>query len=244
MPPWLSPPSPAILRADEVHIWRLGLDLPATQLQRLYSTLCGDERERAQRFYFDRDRNAYIAARGGLRAILGQYIHRHPAEITFSYSSKGKPGLIQETNSSQIEFNVSHSHNLALYGIVRDRRIGIDVEFLRPLPNASQLARRFFSARECTSIASFPPDLQPKVFFSGWTRKEAYLKATGVGLGGLQDVEVSLEFDREPVLLNVSQSDSCQDWTLYHLAPDSGYIGALAVETQRQELQLRYFDIS
>jgi 4'-phosphopantetheinyl transferase len=243
-PFWSSPPSPLALWADEIHLWRSRLDLPATQLERLYSSLCEDERIRAQRFHFERDRNAFIAARGKLRAILGCYLDWEPAAIAFSYSSKGKPALIQETDSPSLEFNLSHSHSLALYSITRDRRIGIDLEFLRPLPNASALAQRFFSPQEYALLTSLPTDLQQIAFFKGWTRKEAYLKATGVGLSGLQSVEVSLEPNREPIFLHLSPPDSPKNWTLYDLAPNSNYIGALAVETRQQNLQLSYFEAS
>lgn len=234
---WFSPPSHLVLPSDEIHVWRSHLDRPAAQLDQLYSTLSEDERIRAQRFHFERDRQHFIAARGVLRAILGRYLEREPVELEFDYSPKGKPALA-DANSS-LEFNVSHSNGLALYAVTRDRPLGVDLEYLRPLPNANRLAQRFFSPGEYAILTSLPTEFQQIAFFKGWTRKEAYLKATGEGLGGLQGVEVTLTPDEPPVLLRLPSDVPPQNWRLYDLAPHPNYIGALAVEAQN--LQLRCF---
>jgi 4'-phosphopantetheinyl transferase len=237
---WSSPPSNLVLPSDEIHLWRADLNLSPEQLELRQNILSEDEQLRAKRFHFERDRQHFIAARGLLRAILGRYLNREPSQLEFCYSPKGKPALANLDCSVKVEFNLSHSNGIALYGVTRDRSIGIDLEYIRPLPNANQLAQRFFSLQEYAVIASLPANLQQIAFFNGWTRKEAYLKAIGEGVGGLRGVEVSLTPGEPPAILGLSGKASPKDWSLYNLALYPGYAGALAVEAQN--LQLRYFE--
>ncbi|MEM9218639.1 MAG: 4'-phosphopantetheinyl transferase superfamily protein [Cyanobacteria bacterium P01_F01_bin.150] len=202
------------LTADEVHIWRSPLETSPTLLAQLHAYLSEDEQARAARFRFDHHRHYFIVGRGILRVLLGQYMHQHPQNIVFEYGDRGKPQLAdstvrdqdfrsqgsQRTLGSGLEFNVSHSGGVALYAIALDRRVGIDLEKLRPMADAAQLAQRFFTEQEYQQLLAQPTDQQELAFFRGWTRKEAYLKATGEGLGGLETVEVSL-LEEQPSIL-------------------------------------------
>ena len=118
---WCLPARPLKLGSDEVHVWRASLDVTALQVQSLQQSLTGDERKRAVRFYFCKDREHFIAARGLLRLILGCYLDIEPAQLRFWYSPYGKPALASEFGKNRLRFNVSHSHGLALYAITWGR---------------------------------------------------------------------------------------------------------------------------
>ena len=229
---WWFPPKILLLGNNEVHVWRVSLDLKAARVQSLQQTLSGDERARAGRFHFQKDREHFVIARGVLRAILGRYLDMEPSQLRFCYGSHGKPALAQEAGEQALRFNVSHSHGLALYAIARGRELGIDLEYLRPQLADEQIAEQFFSLREVAVLRGLPADRQQKAFFDCWTRKEAYIKARGEGLSlRLDQFDVSLA-PGEPAALLSSDGDpqeACR-WVLRELSPGSGYVAALAVE--------------
>ncbi len=229
---WSTPAKDLTLENKEVHVWRAELDLPAEQVQELAKTLSEDEQLRAQRFHFQKHRQRFIVGRGLLRTILGRYLGIKPEQIQFEYSPRGKPRLGESCCRERLQFNLSHSQGLALYGFTRDRRIGIDLEYLRSMPDAGQIAKRFFSPREYAAISALPPDEKQKAFFRCWTGKEAYLKATGDGLAGsLDQIEVSLTPDEPARLLSIQgNSRAASSWSLYNLTPASDYIGTIVVE--------------
>lgn len=236
---WKPLPTDLTLPKDEVHIWRADLDLPTNRVDELTQTLSLDERARAERFYFERDRKRFIVGRGGLRAILGRYLGLDPTQLQFSYSSRGKPALANPSLDGRLFFNVSHSQGLALYGVSCDRAIGIDLEYIRPI-EAEQLAKRFFSDPEYAAISSLPPELQKAAFFKGWVCKEAYLKATGEGLIGLEQVEVSVIPNEPAQLLSIAgDREAAKRWLLQELFPHPDYASAVVVEGQG--VNIRFF---
>ncbi len=228
---WGLPPADLELSSNDVHVWRASLKQPAAKAQQLFQTLSEDERIRADRFYFERDRKHFIVGRGLLRTILGRYLAIEPKQLQFCYNHRGKPTVdVTETNST-LQFNLSHSHELVLYAVTCDRLIGIDLEYMRPTSDVEKLAERFFSPHEYAVIRSLPPSQKQEAFFNGWTCKEAYLKAIGEGLAQLEQVEVSLVPGEPAKLLNVNQdSQAAARWSLQSLTPASDYVAALAVE--------------
>jgi 4'-phosphopantetheinyl transferase len=228
---WMLGSTNWILSSKDVHVWCAALEQPDARVQQLAKTLSEDECSRASRFYFDRDRNHFIVGRGLLRTILSRYTNIAAHQIQFCYGSRGKPSLANPRGKGTLQFNVSHSQGLALYAITRDRRIGIDLEYIRPTSDVESLAKRFFSASEYAAISSLPPNQKQEAFFNAWTRKEAYIKATGEGLAQLEQVEVSLIPGEPAKLLNIKQdAQAAANWSLQALTPATGYIGALAVE--------------
>ena len=160
------------------------------------------------------------------------------ATFAFQYSPSGKPSLRDVTESGDLHFNVSHADGVALYAITRGRAIGVDIERVRADMANERIAARFFSPREVATLRSLRPDLQSEAFFTCWTRKEAYVKARGVGItAGLDQFDVSLAPD-EPaaILANRDASEAHRPWSLYHLAPCPGYVGAVAAEGERHLL--------
>ena len=229
---WFEPPERLALGNDAVHVWRVGLDQSPSQIALLQNNLDDDERSRADRFYFSRDRERFIVARGILRAILGRYSNRAPNSLSFSYSAHGKPALVSESDADEIRFNLSHSNGKALYAVSRGREIGVDIEFIRGDLEAEQIAERYFSHSEIETLRALPLSLRKYAFFLCWTRKEAYIKARGEGLSlPLDQFDVSL-IPGEPAALLSTQSDSDEalGWSLLNLTPASGYAAALAIK--------------
>ncbi len=224
---------PPILGHDEVHIWRSALDLPGSRIQALKQTLTLEERTRASRFRFATDRNRYIAARGALRAILGRYLNRAPHTLRFAYNAYGKPLLIEEAEDTPIFFNVTHSQGTALYAFSADGEVGVDLEEVKKeIRDYEEIARRFFSAAEIAQLRAVPVEQRQEAFLNGWTRKEAYIKARGLGVSlDLRQFDVMLTPGLPAALLANREAGQEQTlWSLYALDPGPGFIAALAVK--------------
>lgn len=235
---WPLPPAQLDLADDEIHVWRAALDEAGCDLPSLSETLSAGERDRAERFQFDRDRNRFIARRGLLRMILGRYLSIEPAQCSFTCESRGKPVLAETAAGETLHFNVSHSDGLALFAVARLSAIGVDVEHVRPIPEIDGIAARFFSDREKAMLNALPAEQRREAFFNCWTRKEAYLKATGEGIAdALAQIEVSLAPGPTAQLLNVAgDAREASSWSLHPLAPAPGFTGAVAVKARDSKL--------
>ncbi|NJM71099.1 MAG: 4'-phosphopantetheinyl transferase superfamily protein [Scytonema sp. RU_4_4] len=221
---WLPASADLTLLQDEVHVWRIDLDRPETQLQHLSATLSSDEVCRAKRFYKELHRQRFIAGRGILRTILGRYLGIEPQQLQFCYEPSGKPVLADTLANSKLWFNLTHSQGLALCAVSCDRLVGVDLEYIRPISDVLALAKRYFSPGEYAVMCGLSPHQMQQVFFRYWTCKEAYLKATGVGLAQLEQIEVSLTPGQSAKLKTE------QHWSLLELVPDNNSVAAVAVE--------------
>jgi 4'-phosphopantetheinyl transferase len=228
---WLHPPKNLDLGQGEVHVWRAELAQARSHAERLSQVVSTAEKERAQRFHFPRDSERFLLARGLLRILLGRYLNADPARLQFEYSSNGKPKLVRDHGHEAVQFNISHSGELMLLAFASNLQIGVDVEFVSRRIPGENIPEHFFSPREVTSLRALPPDQQTEAFFSCWTRKEAYLKARGEGLGAPLDAfEVSLVPGEPAALLHVNgDPEEPLRWSIVDLRPKPNYIGALAV---------------
>jgi len=230
---WELPAPDLALCDNNIHVWLANLNLPDLRLQDMRQTLCDGEKERADRFVFDVHRRRYIAGRGFLRMILARYVLKSPSELVFSYSPRGKPELVSNSSSEQLYFNVSHSHDLALYAVARNRCVGVDVERIESTSNVEQLAERYFFPKEFDVIRSMAPERKNEAFFKGWTVKEAYVKATGEGLAEMEQVELSMSADGPAVLLTIHDNPAATArWSSCQMRPSPGYMAALVAEGQ------------
>jgi 4'-phosphopantetheinyl transferase len=230
---WLSPQTHPELTRDDVHVWSAGLDLDLAVFRQLESTLSRDEQTRAQRFLFERDQHSYTAARGILRHLLGRYLQCPPHTLEFSYGSNGKPELSGRHASAPVRFNLSHSHGAALFALALDRRIGVDLEWVRTQAAREDIAARYFSAREMDELRNLPVEQRAEGFFLCWTRKEAYIKANGAGLQiPLNSFDVSLSPGRPATLsVNDDRGWGIESFDVPVIAEEPGhYVGALVVE--------------
>lgn len=216
----------------DVHVWQASLAQPAAVLQRLRATLAPEERVRAERMVSEPRRLQFVVARGVLRDILGRYLDVEPGSVVLDYEEHGKPRLSGALAESAIAFSLSHAGNLALYAFTRGRAVGIDVEpVCRAVRNADGVARRFFSAREYATFRGLGEEEKPLAFLRCWTRKEAFVKATGAGFSRpLPSFDVSfLPGERVALLGTRPDSDEAGKWSLHALEPDPERIGAVAV---------------
>lgn len=236
---WRPAPSTLALAESEVHLFRVNLEQPSWAVRILSASLSADEEERAGRFHFQRDRRRFTISRGVLRAVIGQYLGRTPRSIRFSYGEQGKPELALAMGASPLQFNVAHSHELALIAVTAGAAIGVDVERVRQLDDAGTIAERYFSPRESMIFRQLPEDEREAAFFNCWTRKEAFIKAIGEGLSfPLADFNVSF-VPGEPARLLSIENDAAEarQWTMQAMIPLPGYTGAVAVRSRKCRLQ-------
>jgi 4'-phosphopantetheinyl transferase len=231
---WLpaSAGAPPALPPGEVHVWRFSLRLPPSALAAVERHLAPAERERAARFRFAEHRSAFVAGRGVQREILGRYTGVEPGAVAYRESPHGKLYLAGAAARTGVRFNLSNSGDLALLALAEQRELGVDLEQLRPMSDAMDVARRFFSAPENEVFAALDESIREMAFFRCWTRKEAYIKAVGEGLSmPLDRFDVAFAPGEEACLLATrGDPEEAGRWTLVGLEPGPGYVGALAVE--------------
>ena len=217
----LSPPA-----EGELHVWHAlpalhHLDLDPSEF------LAPDERERLELFRFETDRHNFFFCRSMLRILLASYLGTSPAELHFAYSDHGKPSLAAP--SSNLEFNLSHSHGAVLFALTRGGRIGVDVEHVRHDVNVEEIAARFFSTAEQLDLERSSEKYD--AFFRCWTRKEAFVKARGEGLScPLDSFDVSVGPQEDVTLTTRPDSAEAQNWRLLSLDAIPGYSAAVACE--------------
>ena len=167
-----------------------------------------------------------MSGRGFLRSILGKYLECDPSHIGFEYGPQGKPGLADR--SSGLEFNLAHSKGIAVCGITLGNPIGVDIETDRPLDMADRIIQRFFSAAEQAEFLSMADVEQASAFLRGWTRKEAFIKALGLGLAyPLDGFDVSLGLENPRILRVGDDPEEASRWSLVDL--DAGEAAAAVV---------------
>ncbi|HZI78371.1 MAG TPA: 4'-phosphopantetheinyl transferase superfamily protein [Vicinamibacterales bacterium] len=225
--PWEPAWSRLIATSGDASIWLADLDA-ADAGESALAILSEDERVRADRFVFDIHRRRFIACRAWLRTRLAERLGRPPASLRFEYGPVGKPSLF---GGEPLRFNVSHSDRHALVAMAEGAEIGVDIERLRPLSDMDALAARVFSTAEQAALGRVPADRRIDAFFAGWTRKEAYIKARGEGIGFLGAIEVALSPGETPRLIRVAgQPEELQRWSLEAFTPVPGCAAAVCLE--------------
>jgi 4'-phosphopantetheinyl transferase len=226
---WQSTLPAAPPRHADVHIWAVQPAAVATAYERFFQLLSQTERARALRFHFERDRITHVVARGALRLILGRYLQLSPTELHFDTTRFDKPFITHPQTTMQ--FNISHSADVVLLAFTASRDVGVDVESIRPMPDADQIVTRFFSANEIATWRGLPPSQQNSAFFTCWTRKEAFIKALGEGLSHpLDQFDVTLQPGETAQLSPNDRSQrTIEGWTIRALPMPENYAAALVV---------------
>jgi 4'-phosphopantetheinyl transferase len=222
----------AALRAGEVHVWRVDLAAHGDAAGGLAGALDDEERARAQRFYFERDRRRFAASHAILRDILRRYLGISAGEVRFTLDRYGKPSLAGEGERGDLRFNMSHSGELALYAVAAGRDVGVDVEYTEREFDFDAIAERFFSVAEAAEIRALAAGQRAQAFFNCWTRKEAYIKARGLGLFLELD-----SFSVSTVALTHGEAvavrlppDAEGRWSVVNVDAGRGYAAAVAAE--------------
>lgn len=217
------PPDGKLTLGQSVHVWGVHLDNASVDLDAGCALLSADERDRAARFVFERDRRGYLLAHIALHEILGRYLVIEPARIYFKLGSNGKPYLADDFAGSGLQFNLSHSGEMALVAVGSSGELGVDVECVKRDFEFLDIAKRFFTAKEVDEMICLPAELQRQAFFKCWTSKEAFLKAKGTGLSGkLDEVEIKLFGEAR-----VQISADVPGWHLTEVSPGDDYEAAL-----------------
>jgi 4'-phosphopantetheinyl transferase len=237
---WCQPPAELPWPREEVHVWRATLAWPDAAARRLEQCLSADERDKMQRFRFEKDRRRYLMGRGLLRTLLGHYLEVAAQDLRFETTAAGKPHLA--SGQGELQFNLAHSGEYVLIAVADGRAVGIDVEEIDDDFDARQVAAHFFSLDERRNLEMLTGRARIEAFFECWTRKEAYVKARGEGLSlPLDQFDVSLR-PGEPARLIATRPDPAEArrWQLSPLDVAEGYKAALAVEGQGWTL--RFWD--
>lgn len=232
----------AKIEAKQIHVWRAPLDLSELQTENLLKILSVDEIERAQRFHFKKDYKRFISGRGMLRQILALYLRTEAQDIEFAYNSYGKPLIKADSDGDAFSFNLSHSGGLMLFAITQGREIGIDIEHIRSDIEVLQIAQRFFTPDEIRSLKQFHGNLQIERFYQYWTRKEAFLKAIGMGVNfPLEQVDASLQNGKIWSPVQITDHRKNPGWHSKDIFPDQDYMAAIVVEGDDCTLLYREF---
>jgi 4'-phosphopantetheinyl transferase len=223
---------------DGIEVVVLGLDVAPDAFHASAALLSGAERDRASSFVFEADRRRFTVARAGLRTLLAARLGLTAEAVELTYGKNGKPALANEQAASGLHFNVSHSANVAAYAFSFGQEIGIDVENIREVANADNIAARFFSAREQESYHTLNPLDKPLGFLTCWTRKEAFIKALGDGLTySLRDFDVTLLPEEPAEIVRVGGIPGAEcGWTLRAISPGIGFVGACVVRTAAERV--------
>jgi 4'-phosphopantetheinyl transferase len=218
------------------------LNPSAECVERLARVLAADEIAKAAQFHLERDRQQFIFGRGWLRTLLGLYLNREPDQVQFCYNAYGKPALAEAHWDHALCFNLAHSGELALCAVARGpaHGIGVDVEYIRPIPEADQIAASFFSDQERNRLEAIAADQKEKMFLNIWTRKEAWVKAMGQGLTlPLRQFDVWAGDTNELTGMAEDHAQAVR-WTVQSFAPAAGYVGAVAVDGRGWQIKHTY----
>jgi 4'-phosphopantetheinyl transferase len=219
----LTPPSP-----QQVHVWQWDLDVCDGDFDRYWETLSTQERERADKFRFERHRRRFVAGRGELRRLLSRYLGLSPWEVALEYGSDGKPFCTIQPPERSICFNLSHTENAAALAISSGFEVGIDVENVRPIEEGMPL--EVFSIRERAQFTALPDAERQKVFFESWARKEACLKALGTGFilpPTHFEFDLSIRGDTTPRFVG-GEAEEARHWRICALSSSPTCAGAVA----------------
>jgi 4'-phosphopantetheinyl transferase len=223
------------LADQEVHVWSASLRTNTTVLQHCSKALSLDETERAAKFRFAQHQQRFVVGRSLLRHLIAGYLGIDPCAVQFEHGKHGKPRMVRDANGTDIHFNLAHSEDMALCGFSRIAPVGIDIEQVASIKEATALVARFFSPNEIRRFERLPPEEKSFAFYRLWTRKESLLKATGEGIGAsLNKVEVSF-LPNEPARVIAIGGDrgAARRWSLFDVSPMGPWMAALAIPAQK-----------
>jgi 4'-phosphopantetheinyl transferase len=164
-----------VLNESRIDLWQFSLE---HELHAAEYLLNSDEQSRADRFYFSKHKRRFTTARAAMRIILARYLNTSPERLEFTYNAQGKPSVV---NSQKLQFNLSHTGEIAILAVGKGFPVGVDIEQYSARPYDG-IAKTLFSETELYGLLKAPPSLKPALFFHVWAQKEAFIKASGLGL--------------------------------------------------------------
>lgn len=213
-----------------ITVWRIALDATRPPAPDAVATLSEQERSRAARFMRDTDRNRWLHSHAAIRQILGEALGVDPAAIEFGAGEAGKP-FVASPDGSGLDFNLSDSGDLTLLALSRVGPVGVDVERVKPLTDMAAIAESHFAPEERVALFALPEAERLDGFYRLWTRKEAYIKALGTGLGhALDRFVVTIEVEHVRFVHLDGDENDARRWSLRAIPVPTGYLGTLAVK--------------
>ncbi len=230
------PPGLQLTPREDVQLWQASVPVSESALTSLRRSLSPDESARAERFTHDAARREYVFGRAFLRQLLGSALSIAPECVEFTFGRAGKPRVRPGSAPTDWRFNLAHSGGRVIIALAQGREVGVDLEPLQEMTDWPELAKRIFSPREQAELQALAGEQQPLAFFKGWTRKEAWLKATGEGLTeALAEIETTLAPDAPPAWRALPGGlTSMRHWSLVDLPLGANFAGALVYETTSQ----------
>jgi 4'-phosphopantetheinyl transferase len=221
------------LPREEIHLWLATDEIDGEQASGYQKLLSADERQRQQRYHFEKDRVRFLITRALVRAVLSRYEAVDPRDWVFTANAYGCPEIdVLRMGAVDLCFNVSHTAGLIVLGVTRGRALGVDVENLCARMNPIDAAKQVFSATERAALARLPAEQQLDRFFEYWTFKESYIKARRMGVSipldrfsirleqdGLVDLEIAPELHDDP-----------GRWQFWQIRPGRAHVLALCAE--------------
>lgn len=224
---------------NEVHIWAVDIDQWKISCNKAEQMLPKSEREKSERFRFEILKTRYINSHYLLRTLLGMYIGIDYFDQEFHINNYGKPFLKNTHAEDSIYFNISNSENVCVFACTKDGDLGVDVEKIHDLPDMDRIVERLFSQEENKIFHSLPEHTKKTSFFKYWTRKEALLKAMGVGLSFPADQINVLSGQADTSIIKSNAMDEKTDWTFQDIDVFEGFAAALALKGNHTGLRAR-----
>jgi 4'-phosphopantetheinyl transferase len=214
------------------------LGASAAANRKFLSLLSPEEVQRSRRFSTEALTTSYVTSHGVLRTLLSRYLKLDAHKLEFAFGPAGKPALMGDF---KLRFNMSHSGGLAVYAFASSLSVGIDIEEIRKVSDAENIAKHHFCSEETNELLSITDEKQrTEAFFRCWTRKESYIKAVGDGLSSaLNRFQVTLLPGVPPSLIHIENSKlAASGWTLRHIEPAAGYVGAVAYQSRDHRFEM------
>ncbi len=223
------------LNNDEIHVWYFNFSC-FEEINKFKKLLSIDEKNKSQKFIFEKDKKEYTICRGVLRILLSKYLNIEPKKIMFNYNKYGKPSL--NGNRSNIKFNVSHSKDMCTIAINQNNDIGIDIEFINPKVDTDDIVKDFFSEYEIKNYFNIEKKERLKMFYKIWTRKESLIKAYGMGLSiSLDSFDVDMKDENPEINWNKNLTEQ-KKFSLYNIKISNDYCSALVNNGIRKKINI------
>ena len=226
-----------------MEIWIVRLDVPPQSASGATKFLSPEERTRADAFRNEQAHRNYVISHAALRQILANHLKLNPAEIPFRTGTYGKPALAGSV-AGRLEFNLTHSGSLALVALTTGAEVGVDVETVRPMPDALRIAERFFSAAESDALKELPVAEQAAAFLNLWTRKESLAKATGFGIANSL-ARFAVTWGTQAAVTTIAgDTRQAAQWSLHSFQPAPGYVAAVAIHSPSAQFAFHEFQMT
>ncbi|EMR74215.1 phosphopantetheinyl transferase [Thaumarchaeota archaeon SCGC AB-539-E09] len=231
---WNSPSNSLKRLKKEIHVWKIDLKKQKKIFNEMYSILSEKERTRVKSLRFKKDRIRYTIGQSALRNILAEYLELGPEEVCFSYMSTGKPKL---ESQKKIQFNFSHSKDLAIFALNEKHRLGIDIEFEKEISELEKMIKYYCTNQEKATIKKLPNEKQKSAFYRFWTQKEAYLKGVEYGLKyPLNIVDINMYLRNSPVLNGELKGNKNTNWSIISFRPEPDYMASLFFNYNKKKI--------